>query len=117
MLAVSTGLDSFLSPEEIGAMYPFPGGEVLFVVVAFLLWLLWHAVQIRGETRENREAQEMYAEIGLDRAMYHGGSALIATDEEWRERPATGPHHEGGHGATASGDLGRTDPPLDPAPR
>jgi hypothetical protein len=103
MLGVSTGLESFLNPDEIGVLYPFPGGEFLFFVVAFVLWLLWHVLQIRSETRENRDAREFYAEIGLDRAMYHGGSALIATEEEWQERPATGAHHEGGHGATAGG--------------
>lgn len=94
-LAVTTGLDSFLNPQDIGPMYPFVGAEVwLYFVVGVILWLGWHALQITGETREEDDARQMYQEIGLDRAMFHGGSALIATDEEWREaergRPAGG---------------------------
>lgn len=106
MFAVSTGLDTFQNPQEIGPMYPFAGGEWLFVVIGVILWLLWHVLQIGSETRENREARAMYEEISLERAMLHGGSALIATDEEWaasghqtaaagaRPRPAAGPGPE-----------------------
>jgi hypothetical protein len=83
--AVSTGLDSFRNPQDIGPMYPFVGQEWLFVVIAVLVWIGWHVLQNRGETSEEREAVEMYERIGLDRAMFHGGSALIATDEEWAE--------------------------------
>ena len=105
MLAFSTGLDSFMNPQDIGPMYPFVGAEWLFVAAAFVLWLLWHAAQIRGETRENREATQLYEDIGLDRAMYHGGSALMATDEEWKATGgAAGAHWHGGPGATESPD-------------
>jgi hypothetical protein len=89
IVAVSTGLDSFNNPQDIGPMYPFVGQEWLFVVLAVLVWLGWHVLQIRGETSEEREAVEMYERIGLDRAMYHGGSALIATDDEWAEELRT----------------------------
>jgi hypothetical protein len=85
IVAVSTGLDSFSNPQDIGPMYPFVGEEWVFVVIAVLVWLAWHFLQNRGETSEEREAVEMYERIGLDRAMFHGGSALIATDEEWAE--------------------------------
>jgi hypothetical protein len=84
-LAVSTGLDSFQNPQDIGPMYPFVGEEWLFVVIAVIVWIGWHVLQIRGESREETEAVEMYDRIGLDRAMFHGGSALIATDDEWAE--------------------------------
>jgi hypothetical protein len=83
IVAVSTGLDSFSNPQDIGPMYPFVGQEWLFVVIAVLLWLAWHFLQARGETSEHHDAVEMYDRIGLDRAMHHGGSALIATDDEW----------------------------------
>jgi hypothetical protein len=83
--AVSTGVDSFSNPGEIGPLYPFPGADWLFVLLAVAVWIGWHILQIRGESRENREATEMYESIGIDRAMYHGGSALIATDAEWEE--------------------------------
>jgi hypothetical protein len=84
-LAVTTGLDSFSNPQEIGPLFPFDGLVVVFFVIGLLLWLGWHAIQITGETHENREAEGMYREMGIERAMFHGGSALIATDEEWEE--------------------------------
>lgn len=110
-LAFSTGLDSFLNPEEIGPMFPFDGLTVLFIGIGVVLWLAWHAVQIPAESRENEEAREMYEEIGLDRAMFHGGSALIATDEEWE----TGRRPAGGHvpGGAPSGG-GAPTPPDEP---
>lgn len=79
---MSTGLDSFSNPADIGVMYPFPGAEVLFVVIAVALWIAWHIFQIRQENREYDEAVAYYEETGIDRAMFHGGSALLATDEE-----------------------------------
>ncbi|MDP8909848.1 MAG: hypothetical protein M3N47_12215 [Chloroflexota bacterium] len=83
MLAVSTGVDSFVEPTEIGPLYPFVGAEVALFAVALFMWLAWHFLQARGETREHRDACALYDEIGLDRAMHHGGSALIASEEEW----------------------------------
>ena len=83
MLAVSTGLDSFSNPKDIGAMYPFVGQEWVFIAIAVLLWLAWHVLQNRGESSEHASAARLYDELGLDRAMLHGGSALIATEEEW----------------------------------
>jgi hypothetical protein len=85
ILAFSTGLDSFMNPGDIGPMYPFEGAEWLFVVIAVALWLLWHVAQIRGETRENEESAGACEELGLERVMYHGGSALVASDQEWEE--------------------------------
>lgn len=101
VVGVSTGLDSFENPQDIGPLYPFEGLEVLFAVIAFALWLLWHVAHIRAESRENAEGVDLYREIGLERAMFHGGSALIATDEEWEE-------------ARRSGTTGRTAPPDTP---
>lgn len=105
LFAVSTGVDSFAKPDEIGPLYPFVGAEWLFVVVSVALLLLWHVAQGKGETKENRDAVQMYDEIGLDRAMFHGGSALIATDEEWLEAQRTG--------TTALGSAARPSPDVE----
>ena len=83
--AASTGVESFTKPGEIGPLFPFADLAWLFVLIALVLWLGWHALQIRGESRENREAAELYDTIGLDRVMFHGGSGIIATDAEWAE--------------------------------
>ena len=96
MIAVSTGLESFLDPQDIGPLYPFVGAEVVLVVVAFFGWLAWHFLQARAESREDEAARAHYLEIGLERAMHHGGSGLIATDDEWEQGRARG--LDSGHG-------------------
>ncbi len=77
-----TGLDSFLDPGSIGPMYPFVGTEVLLVVVAVVLWLLWHWRSGRGEDEEYREARGHYERLRLQRVMFRGGTALIPSEEE-----------------------------------
>ena len=83
VLAVSTGIDSFANPKDIGPLYPFVGAEWLFLVLAVVAWLGWHVYQARFETRDNEEARLMYERLGLDRAMYYAGSADIPANEEW----------------------------------
>jgi hypothetical protein len=105
IVGFSTGLDSFMNPGEIGPMYPFENAEWLFVLIAVALWLLWHVGQIAGETRENRESTAACEELGIERVMYHGGSALVATDQEWDEAARHG------YPGAARGDVGvRPDP-------
>lgn len=86
ILGISTGLDSFSNPTEIGPLYPFVGAEWFFVLLAVVLWLLWHVAQIRLENRDNARAVETYERIGLDRVMFYGGSADVPSDEEWARR-------------------------------
>jgi len=43
-----------------GAVYPWLGWEVIMVVVAVSLWILWHIVQIRQENREFAEDIKRY---------------------------------------------------------
>jgi hypothetical protein len=85
-LAVSTGLDSFSNPSEIGPLYPFVGAEWLFLAVGVVAWIVWHVLQIRMENRDNARAVETYERIGLDRVMFYGGSADVPSDEEWALR-------------------------------
>ena len=40
---------------EVGAVYPFQGGEVLMVIVGVVIWIGWHVVQIKQENREIEE--------------------------------------------------------------
>ena len=86
VLGFSTGLDSFANPTEIGPLYPFVGAEWFFVLLAVVLWLLWHVLQIRLENRDNERAVQTYERIGLDRVMFYGGSADVPSDEEWARR-------------------------------
>lgn len=79
---MSTGVESFTNPSELGALYPFVGAEVVFVIIAFILWLAWHILDVRGEEREFNQAAGLYREVGLENAMHHGGSGHIANEEE-----------------------------------
>lgn len=70
---MGTGLDSFTNPEEIGALYPFAGTEVLLAVVGVLLWIGWQVRQMMQENREYDEALAVYREVGVVDALEHNG--------------------------------------------
>ena len=82
MIIAGTGLGSFTNPADITALYPFPGFEVVFVVVGVLLLLGWHIRQMRDENKEYDEALELYERVGMDRAMHFGGISHLDTDED-----------------------------------
>ncbi len=82
MIIAGTGLDSFTNPADITALYPFPGFEVVFVVVGVLLLLGWHIRQMRDENKEYDEALELYERVGVERAMHFGGSTHLVTEED-----------------------------------
>lgn len=37
---------------QVGAIYPFQGGEVLMVILGLAFWIAFHVLQIRNEQRE-----------------------------------------------------------------
>ncbi len=37
--------------SEIGPLYPFVGGEVLYFFIGFVLWIIWHIIQFRMENK------------------------------------------------------------------
>lgn len=46
----TTGIESWaVDLKDVGALYPFQGGEVIFLIVGVALWLGWHVLQIRAE--------------------------------------------------------------------
>jgi len=100
---MNTGPDSSSNPEDIGALYPFVGIEVALVVIAFALWIAWHVAQTKEENREYVKALELYEQIGLERAMRHGGGAHIDHGEPAVRTGAGGP-----------GTTGRAEPAPPP---
>ena len=46
--------------KDIGAVYPWLGWEVIMVLVAVTLWILWHIMQIRQENQEYAEDIKRY---------------------------------------------------------
>jgi hypothetical protein len=45
---------------NIGAVYPWQGSELIMVIVAVALWILWHIVQLREEKAEYAEDIRKY---------------------------------------------------------
>jgi hypothetical protein len=46
--------------KDIGAVYPWVGLEVIMVLVAIAIWLIWHVVQIRMEENEYADDIKRY---------------------------------------------------------
>ncbi len=64
-----TGIDSFANPGDIGPIYPFVGTEVALAIIGIVLWIAWHVLQMRDESREWAEAEEAFDEALLPGAM------------------------------------------------
>jgi hypothetical protein len=46
--------------KDVGAVYPMIGWEVIMVLVAIALWILWHILQVRQENRKLAEDIRQY---------------------------------------------------------
>jgi hypothetical protein len=46
--------------KDVGAVYPWAGWELIMVLVAIALWILWHIIQINQENREFAEDIKKY---------------------------------------------------------
>jgi flagellar biosynthesis regulator FlaF len=46
--------------KDVGAVYPWLGLEVIMVLVAIALWILWHIVQIRQENQDYADDIKRY---------------------------------------------------------
>lgn len=81
---MSTGIESWnQNLLDIGAMYPFPGTEVLWVIIGLATWIIWHVVQYRGENRVYEEEEKTFGnETRLRAAMKL--SAAETLDEEMK---------------------------------
>jgi hypothetical protein len=46
--------------KDVGAVYPWIGLEVIMVLVAIAIWLIWHVVQMRMEEKEYADDIKRY---------------------------------------------------------
>ena len=46
---MSTGIESWTPVKEITTLSPFAGGEVLFTIIAVVVWIGWQVWQIKSE--------------------------------------------------------------------
>ena len=52
---MSTGIESWTPVKEITALSPFAGSEVLFTIIAVVVWIGWHVWQIKSENNTYNE--------------------------------------------------------------
>ena len=52
---MSTGIESWTPVKEITALSPFAGSEVLFTIIAVVVWIGWHVWQIKSENNSYDE--------------------------------------------------------------
>ena len=49
----TTGIENWaVDLKDVGAIYPFQGTEVIFVIVGVVLWRGWHVLQMRAESQD-----------------------------------------------------------------
>lgn len=55
---------------DIGPIYPFVGTEVFWFILGLVLWIVWHVVQSRAETRAYEEEIKRFGDAeGLKQAL------------------------------------------------
>ena len=52
---MSTGVESWNSITDMGAISRFVGSEVLFTVLAVVIWIVWQVWQIKSENSTYEE--------------------------------------------------------------
>ena len=56
---MSTGVETWTQNLlGIGPMYPFPGSEVILVLIGLATWIIWHIWHARNEANELKDEQE-----------------------------------------------------------
>ncbi|MCE2522277.1 MAG: hypothetical protein J4F49_03535 [Rhodobacteraceae bacterium] len=52
----TTGISSWaVDLADIGAVYPFQGAEVIFLLIGLAFWLWWHVWSIKAENARHQE--------------------------------------------------------------
>jgi hypothetical protein len=60
---MSTGIETWnQNLLDIGPMYPFPGTEVLWVLIGLATWIIWHLIQLRMENSVYDEEDQLFTD-------------------------------------------------------
>ena len=60
---MSTGLTTWTGNLlDIGALYPFPGTEMLMAIIGIGTWIVWHILQMRAENKILAEEEAKFAD-------------------------------------------------------
>ncbi len=57
---MSTGIEAWKNLADIGAIYPFVGSEVMWVIIGLVLWIVWHVLQISAEKEHHEKAKSHF---------------------------------------------------------
>ncbi len=58
---MSTGIETWnQSMLDIGAMYPFPGTEMIWVIIGLATWIGWHVIQFKNENKTYAEEEKSF---------------------------------------------------------
>lgn len=58
---MSTGIETWnQSMLDIGAMYPFPGTEMIWVIIGLATWIGWHVIQFKSENKLYEEEEKSF---------------------------------------------------------
>lgn len=58
---MSTGIETWnQSMLDIGAMYPFPGTEMIWVIIGLATWIGWHVIQFKSENKIYAEEEKSF---------------------------------------------------------
>ena len=81
---MSTGIETWnMNMLEIGAMYPFPGTDMIWVIIGLATLIGWHVIQFLGENRVYTEEEKSFEDQNkLQAAMKL--SAAETLDEEMK---------------------------------
>ena len=67
---MSTGVESFGSAAELGAIYPFTGSEGMLAGILAAIWIGWHIWQLKHEANEcSVEIQEMKNKVRANKVL------------------------------------------------
>ena len=59
LVLMSTGVETWNQDLlGIGPMYPFPGTEMLWVLLGVAIWIIWHICQAKTESNEIKDERE-----------------------------------------------------------
>lgn len=57
---MSTGIEAWKNLSEIGPLYPFVGTEGVIFIIALVLWIGWHVLQIGNENRHHEDTVKLF---------------------------------------------------------
>ncbi len=60
---METGLTTWnMNLLDIGALYPFPGNEMLLSIIGIGTWVVWHIIQMRSENKKLAEEEANFSD-------------------------------------------------------